>query len=260
MIKTYCVMLFSMICAIVTITMDYKHEKENNEQIMAVNTIKLEEVVEKNEPEEIVEYISMWTIENTNIKKEPSVDSETVGKYNWNEEAVVTYVNDDWAKIQDTECYIERKFLCEYQVGHNDYDVPNNSGMKSYMDYRTITSVESNQYKLQQIASTDESGIRKVNDRYCIAVGSYYSTTIGQYIDVELENGEVIHGILADCKDDKHTDSKNQIHAIDGSVVEFVVDTNSLGAITMKMGDISYINNWNSKVINIRIYDKIADF
>ena len=145
-------------------------------------------------------------------------------------------------------------------INYIDCDVPNNT-MKSYMDYRTITSIESRQYKLQLVANTDDKGIRKVGDRYCIALGSYYTTTIGQYVDVELENGTIIQCILADCKSDIHTDSNNQAHIVDGSVVEFVVDTDYLVDIAAKMGNISYVDDtWNSKVINIRVYDKIEEF
>ena len=144
--------------------------------------------------------------------------------------------------------------------GYTNYDVPSNNTIKSYMDYRCITSKSSKQYKLQNsIAYTGDNGIRMVNGRYCVAVGSYYTTTIGQYIDIELANGKVIKGILADCKDDRHTDSTNRINP-NGSVVEFVVDTKTLDSMAKKMGDISYVNGWNSKVVNIKVYDKIENF
>ena len=148
----------------------------------------------------------------------------------------------------------------EEQLNYANYDVPDNNTMKTYMDYRTITLKDSKQYKLQKfLAYTDADGIRMVNGRYCIAVGSYYTTTIGQYIDVELENGKVIKGILADCKADEHTDSTNRINP-NGSVVEFVVDVDTLNGTAKKMGDISYINGWNSKVVNIIVYDEVEEF
>lgn len=146
------------------------------------------------------------------------------------------------------------------QADYIDYDVPRNNTIKSYMDYRTITDSNSRQYKLQKsLAYTNDNGLRMVNGRYCVAVGSYYTTTIGQYIDIELENGKIIKGILADCKDDKHTDSTNRINP-NGSVIEFVVDADILDSTAKKTGDISYINGWNSKVVNIRVYDKIEEF
>lgn len=146
------------------------------------------------------------------------------------------------------------------QSDYVDYDVPSNNTMKTYMDYKTITSTSSKQYKLQKsLAYTDSKGLRMVGDRYCVAVGSYYTTTIGQYLDVELENGKVIKCILADCKDDKHTDSTNRINP-NGSVVEFVVDADVLDSTAKKMGDISHLNGWNSRVINIKVYDKVEEF
>ena len=74
-----------------------------------------------------------------------------------------------------------------------------------------------------------------------------------------LENGNVIQAILADCKDDRHTDSTNRINP-NGSVVEFVVETDLLEPLAKRMGDISYINGWNSKVVNIKVYDKVEEF
>ena len=145
------------------------------------------------------------------------------------------------------------------QLNYIDGDTPDNT-IKSYMDYRTITSTNSKQYKLQKaLAYTDDNGLRMVNGRYCVVVGSYYTTTIGQYIDIELENGKIIKGILADCKADIHTDSTNRINP-NGSVVEFVVDVNTLDSTAKKMGDISYINGWNSRVVNIRVYDIVESF
>ena len=143
---------------------------------------------------------------------------------------------------------------------YSDCNVPSNNTIKSYMDYRCITAKNSRQYKLQHsLAYTGDYGLRMVGERYCIAVGSYYTTTIGQYIDVELENGNVIYGILADCKADKHTDPTNRINP-NGSVVEFVVDTKALDKTAKIMGDISYVNGWDSKVVNIKVYDTVEEF
>lgn len=144
-------------------------------------------------------------------------------------------------------------------ISYDDRNVPDNS-IKSYMDYRRITNRNSRQYILQQrLAYTGNFGIRMVGDRYCVAVGSYYTTTVGQWIDIELENGTIIRGILADCKADKHTDSTNRVNP-NGSVVEFVVDTKALNNTTKITGDMSYVEGWNSKVINIKVYDFVQEF
>ena len=173
-----------------------------------------------------------------------------------------TIKQDVESKIETTEPIVETETSSSSIVpsDFSNYDVPSNNTIKSYMDYRCITLKSSNQYKLQESSAyTGDHGIRMVNGRYCIAVGSYYTTTIGQYIDVELENGNVIKGILADCKADRDTDPTNRMHS-DGSVVEFVVDTKSLDRTAKIMGDISYVNEWNSKIVNIKVYDKIEDF
>lgn len=229
-----------------------EYKNKYNEMIDYIKTIE-----DGNKEEECIDVL---VTDGAEIKKEPNVNSETIGVYYWNTKLTVIYINDSWAQIKETEQYINREFISENMINYVDCDVPSNNTIKSYMDYRTITSKSSRQYKLQDsCAYTNEYGLRMVDDRYCVALGSYYTTTIGQYVDIELENGVVIKGILADCKSDKHTDSTNRINP-NGSVVEFVVETESLERMPRIMGDISYANNWNSKVVNIKVYNKIKDF
>ena len=123
-------------------------------------------------------------------------------------------------------------------------NVPENNSKKTYMDYRKITNTSSEQYKLQQNKDcyTTDTGFRKVNEYYCIAVGTHYSNNIGDKLIIYMENGESFKAIVADIKDDKHTDETNRQHKKDGSVIEFVVDTRKLPELVRKMGDISYMN------------------
>ena len=260
--------LFTVIvCIIVIIAIISKggYEKQNEtiattEEQLVEETTQEETTQEETTIKIIEEYTAVWTIEDTIIKKEPDANSETVGVYSWNTNVIVTCIDDNWAKVKDTGHYINRLFISEDSIKFVDYDVPKNNTIKSYMDYRYISAKASNQYKLQKsLGHTGNYGVRMVGDRYCVAVGSYYTTTIGQYIDIELENGYVIKGILADCKDDAHTDSTNRINP-NGSVVEFVVDTNALDYTAKIMGDISYVDNWNSKIVNIRVYDFVEEY
>lgn len=142
-------------------------------------------------------------------------------------------------------------------VGYNSYAVPHTSGFKSYMDYRMITSIDSMQYILQSdYAYTGNYGIRMVRDRYCIAVGSHFTSTIGQYIDLVLENGVIIPCILADQKADAHTDSDNIVTIHNGCMSEFVVDTDSLDNMAKICGNISYCKDeWQSRVVEVRVLD-----
>ena len=132
--------------------------------------------------------------------------------------------------------------LSEWSVGYGSY--------KCYMDYRTITDTSSPQWELQQGAWTDENGLRRVGDRYCIALGSAFGSMIGAEYTIELEHGERFKAILADQKADQDTNAEHTAD-MNGAVVEFVVDTPCLSDTVRSMGDISYIEGFNGKVEKI---------
>lgn len=60
------------------------------------------------------------------------------------------------------------------------------SSFKSYMDFRCITNRSSLQYKMQQQAYTDENGLRKIGEYYCVAMGTYYGN-LGDKLYVETD-------------------------------------------------------------------------
>lgn len=132
--------------------------------------------------------------------------------------------------------------------------VPDQNGFFSYMDADCITSVETDQHKMKGDYRLDSSGIWTCDGRWCIAVGSYYTTHVGQYIDIVLKNGTIITGILADCKSDKDTDSTRHQNA-NGSIVEFVVNESSLSSEVKEHGSCAYAYpQWQSEVDHIDIY------
>lgn len=138
---------------------------------------------------------------------------------------------------------------------YTTYSIKNHSGLKSYMSYKALTSKSSYQYRLQQKADTDNNGFRKVNKRYCVAVGTVFNAQIGQYLDVELENGEIIKCIVGDIKADKDTDKSNTFTK-NGCCLEFIVDTKHLDKTCKVMGDCSNLyNEWNSPCKEYHIYD-----
>ena len=111
---------------------------------------------------------------------------------------------------------------------------------KSYMDYRAITNKSSTQWKMQQDAITDDEGFRKYDGKYMVAVGSYYADRCGKLLKVTLDSGIVIHAIVGDLKQDRHTDSTNRYVTTNGNILEFIVDTKKLCPTSKKMGDVSY--------------------
>lgn len=133
-------------------------------------------------------------------------------------------------------------------------------GQKTYMDYRTITSTGTYEYKLQNtVAHTNDDGIRMINGRYCIAVGTAFGTRIGQYIDLVLENGTVIHCIMGDTKADEHTDSEHVFTVASGCCSEFIVETEKLNGIA-RSGDVSNAHpEWKSAVSKVMVYNKFVE-
>lgn len=130
------------------------------------------------------------------------------------------------------------------------------NGFKSYMPYNCITDSASNQYALQNIAYTGDYGIRMVDGRYCVAIGTALSADVGTYIDIVLENETIIPCIVGDIKDNKHTLQDNLTTAANGCVSEFIVDNNNLIYNIRSSGNISSANQlWNSPVNKFIVYD-----
>lgn len=102
-----------------------------------------------------------------------------------------------------------------------------NSANFTYMAYTAVTSRNSGQYKLLygDSAYTDTvTGLRMVDGRYCIAVGTFYASKIGTKINLVMANGGVVECILGDVKSDEHTDPTHRYQKYDGSVAEMIVD------------------------------------
>ena len=136
-----------------------------------------------------------------------------------------------------------------------EMDVPSNNSFKSYMDCSTITDTSSAQYALKYEYLSSASGIMVVEDRFVIALGSYYTTEVGCRVDLVMANGNVIPCIVGDCKADKHTDSMNRQHSVDKSVVEFIVATDNLSDEVRLHGDVSYADSrLMGEIDSIRVY------
>lgn len=203
-------------------------------------------------------YFPGWTTETVNVRSGPGTDYDILDVYLFNTEIEYTEFNKDWVEIKygDDIAYISKYYISDSERTYIEYDVPSNSGFKSYMSYECITSTSSPQYKLQHTSAyTGNYGIRQVDGRYCAAVGSYFTSEIGTLFDLILENGTVIPCILADQKADKDTDAQHIVTTHNGCLSEFVVDANALVSSARQMGDISYCDSsWNSPVKSVRVY------
>lgn len=133
----------------------------------------------------------------------------------------------------------------------------------SYMDWRTITDPDSEQWALQQFCYTDPTtGIRMCNGRYCIALGQEHTDRKGQCVDVTLDNGIVINCIVADCKRYCDTQGGYGLIGDDGGIVEFVVDEDYLPYDVTLMGsnEAQFDWAWQSPVRKIVVLDTVFNF
>lgn len=199
-----------------------------------------------------------------NIRSEPSTESDIMGIMTYNKQVSYSTINDEWAAVkslnEDNEeevYFINLKYITDEKLPYEFKEVVGDK-RKSFEDYRKITVTTSKQYRIQQrYAYTDrETGIRVVDGKYCIGLGSYFTHNIGQYVDLVLANGEVIPCIIGDAKNNLHTNENNSI-GLDGSVAEFIVDKDHLDRYVRRSGNISDVKpEWNSEVVGVRLYDK----
>jgi len=123
------------------------------------------------------------------------------------------------------------------------------------MDYRKITCTSSRQYKLinsDEIIICDDGLLRSDDYKYVgVAIGSYYGT-VGDKLIVTLDTSKTINIIVVDEKADKYTKGKKGAnHITDGSMIEFVVDTNKLDKGVLYSGDMSNIPGYEGNIVKI---------
>lgn len=150
-------------------------------------------------------------------------------------------------------------FSVQAYGGERVETAPEGSSFKPYMSYEKITDTSSYQYFLQQFAFTDIWGLRKLDGRYMIAMGSYYSTKIGVKIDVVLDNGKVLKCMLGDSKSNKDTDETNRVGA-HNDTIEFIVDMDALHERAKYNGDISSIVGFEGEVKKVIVHDTVSYF
>lgn len=210
-----------------------------------------------------IEYKTMYVIgTNVNIRKQPSTESKVIGHVSFNKKILVSKSHDnDWYVVsyKDSIGYINKKYVSKQKCDYKSFDVPY-AKKKTWMSYTTITSKNTRQYKMQHsIAYTGKYGIRMVDDRYCVALGSHFGCEIGQYFDLVLANGTVISCVMGDVKKDINTDAANIITVDSNCLSEFIVDRPLLKYEAVRDGDVSSCcEEWKSHVVKIRVYKKVV--
>jgi hypothetical protein len=122
---------------------------------------------------------------------------------------------------------------------------------KSYTAYTALSRKSSQWKKIQTIAYSDTNGLRKVGDYYCVAMGSYYSTTLGDLFKITTNQGNVFEIIICDFKSDRHTNSTHQYTARNQCITEFYVDYSCFNSAARRAGSISAIDGFGGKITSI---------
>lgn len=108
--------------------------------------------------------------------------------------------------------------------------IPYDTTFKSYMPW-TALSPKYAQGKLLAKATPDPAtAIMTYEGRYLVALGFAYADTVGEKIDIVMENGTIIPVMIGDFKATEDTDANQSITVHDGSIVEFIVSSNSAAA------------------------------
>ena len=119
------------------------------------------------------------------------------------------------------------------------------SSFKSWMPYQAITSKISKQYELQQEAFTEPTyGLRMIGKYYMIAVTSQFGS-VGDLVEVHTTETS-FYAIIGDIKDAGHDDCQS---LIDTSIVEFIVDNDTLDSDVRRLGNLNHI--FSGEVIKI---------
>ena len=131
------------------------------------------------------------------------------------------------------------------------------SRVKPYMDFRCVTSPESEQWKLlhSENCVSVGNGLMSVDGYYCVAMGQNFGSIGDRFIAVlEKDNGEryEVGLIMADAKQMCHTRNNEGWVGVNGHVFEMVVDTDVLNQTAKVMGDCNYVPELEGKVIEIR--------
>ena len=159
-----------------------------------------------------------------------------------------TYISELEDKILELEDKIleapgEQETIITQDVVKKDF--------KSYMPHTAITDKSSKQYKLQQQASTDSDGIRCIDSRPMVAIGTGWGLGVGDIALITCENGNSFEAIIGDIKADIHTDSYNKTTMSNGCRCEFIVDMGSLNTTVKSRGNVAILNKYNGYVVEI---------
>lgn len=134
--------------------------------------------------------------------------------------------------------------------------IPTN--VKSFTDYRVYNIEGTPHYRFQNQCYTDQMGLRRFGEDYCVAVGSYYSSDIGDRFEVTLDTGFTFTAIVSDTKADYDTDEKHMYTPCvnyngedSGNLLEFIVDVESISKEMYAYGSVDYHSQFKGNIVSM---------
>lgn len=143
------------------------------------------------------------------------------------------------------------------------------TNIKNYTDYRHYNLWYTPHYRLQQVAYTDENGLRRFNDDYIVALGKFYSESIGDRFKVTLDTGREFTVIFGDGKAPIDCDENNMYtpcRNYDGercaNVLEFIIDSGVMAKEVYAYGSIDCIEEFKGNIAKMEYLgrDNSADW
>ena len=128
----------------------------------------------------------------------------------------------------------------------------NKKDFKSYMPYTAITNKASKQWQLQQSATTDKNGLRCIDSKPMVAVGTGWGLSIGDSAIITCDNGNNFEVVIGDIKANNHTNVENKTTSANNCRCEFIVDYKQLNPTVKKMGNVAVLKQYNGYVTNVQ--------
>jgi len=155
-----------------------------------------------------------------------------------------TYINNDNGEEKAYVFNLDSLYDYQKEYKTEELSVCSTNTAKTYMDYRMTTVVDSRQYQfLNYKCYVDKTtGFLYDEDGFiAVALGSYYGE-IGDRFYFTLDSGIVLPLVKGEEKADEDTDYTGCYHKYDGSVIEFVIDSDYAGRY--------FFSNDNGLVLN----------
>ena len=202
--------------------------------------------------EQISEYREVEQILNSTINKQ-SKTIQNIESENSELQTYISQLEEEKNRLKEEKAQLEKQIneISKNQKKESTTVQTTKKDFKSYMSYKAITNRSSAQYKLQQQASTDNDGIRCLNSKPMVAVGTGWGLKVGDTALIICENGNEFEVVIGDIKANAHTGADNKTTATNGCRCEFIVDMKSLNTTVKNRGNVAALKKYSGYITNV---------